>query len=342
MAKPRVFISSTFYDLKHIRSSLDMFIRGMGYEPILSENGNIAYSSDSPLDESCYREATTADMFIIIIGGRYGSEISSTRDDVDHSFYSKYESVTKKELETAFNSEIPLYILVQSEVYSEYKTYLKNIDNDNITYAHVDSINVFKLLTFISSKKRNNPTFQFDKYSQIESWLKEQWAGLFRDMLNEKTEKSQLSALSNQVLELKEVNKTLKIYLETVLKEVTSDKKLSSKIIKDEDKRLSDNKTLALLSKNNWYKFIKKNFKIPVESYASLMQKVRTYKEYLDEIRTVAIQNGLVMEDLDSAFSLMEATLVEFNSAQYSLNETRDILGLPPLKSLPKALKEDE
>ncbi len=72
------------------------------------------------------------------------------------------------------------------------------------------------------------------------------------------------------------------------------------------------------------------------------MQKVRTYKEYLDEIRTVAIQNGLAMEDLDSAFSLMEATLVEFNSAQYSLNETRDILGLPPLKSLPKALKEDE
>jgi hypothetical protein len=72
MAKPRVFVSSTFYDLKHIRSSLDIFIESLGFEPILSEKGDIAYSPDHPLDESCYREVQTSDIFVLIIGGRYG------------------------------------------------------------------------------------------------------------------------------------------------------------------------------------------------------------------------------------------------------------------------------
>ena len=39
MARPRVFVSSPYYDLKHIRSSLDSFIDRLGYEPVLSEKG---------------------------------------------------------------------------------------------------------------------------------------------------------------------------------------------------------------------------------------------------------------------------------------------------------------
>jgi hypothetical protein len=38
MAKPRVFISSTFYDLRHVRADLERFIKDMGYEPVLSES----------------------------------------------------------------------------------------------------------------------------------------------------------------------------------------------------------------------------------------------------------------------------------------------------------------
>ncbi|HHH2041938.1 TPA: DUF4062 domain-containing protein, partial [Yersinia enterocolitica] len=182
MAKPRIFVSSTYYDFKHIRSSLELFIRNMGYDPILSENGNIAYVSDMPLDESCYKEANLADMLILIIGGRYGSEVSNARkigggDDKD--FYSHYESVTKKEFETAFSANIPIYILIQSDVYSEYKTYVNNEENNTICYAHVESINVFKFIKDVLTKAKNNPTLSFERFSQIESWLKEQWAGLF-------------------------------------------------------------------------------------------------------------------------------------------------------------------
>lgn len=37
MAVPRVFVSSTWYDLKYIRENLKYFIRGLGYEPVLAE-----------------------------------------------------------------------------------------------------------------------------------------------------------------------------------------------------------------------------------------------------------------------------------------------------------------
>jgi hypothetical protein len=42
MARPRIFISSTYYDLKYIRASLDLFIESLGFEPVLSEKGDIA------------------------------------------------------------------------------------------------------------------------------------------------------------------------------------------------------------------------------------------------------------------------------------------------------------
>jgi len=35
MAKPRIFVSSIYYDLKHIRASLSLFIDSLGYESIL-------------------------------------------------------------------------------------------------------------------------------------------------------------------------------------------------------------------------------------------------------------------------------------------------------------------
>jgi hypothetical protein len=100
MAKPRVFLSSSYYDLKHFRASLDIFIERLGFESILSEKGNIAYNPDLPLDESCYREAQTADIFVLLIGGRYGSEISGERRTAGHKFFERYDSITKKEYET--------------------------------------------------------------------------------------------------------------------------------------------------------------------------------------------------------------------------------------------------
>jgi hypothetical protein len=182
----------------------------LGYEPILSEKGDIAYSPDTPLDESCYREVRNADIFVLIIGGRYGSEKSDAKTGASKEFYERYDSITKQEYKTAVSEDIPVYILIERAVYADFENFLKNKDNTSFKYAHVDSANVFTLIEEILAQSRNNPVYQFDRYSDIEGWLREQWAGFFRELLNRTSGQQQLSSLSAQVTELAEVNKTLK------------------------------------------------------------------------------------------------------------------------------------
>lgn len=74
MAKPRVFISSTYFDLKNIRADLERFIKSQGYEPVLNERGHIAYGTKEKLEEYCYKEIQISDILISIVGGRYGSQ----------------------------------------------------------------------------------------------------------------------------------------------------------------------------------------------------------------------------------------------------------------------------
>ena len=48
MARPRIFISSTFYDLRQVRSDMERSIRELGYEPVRHETEAIPYSNDEP------------------------------------------------------------------------------------------------------------------------------------------------------------------------------------------------------------------------------------------------------------------------------------------------------
>lgn len=238
MARPRIFISSTYYDLKHLRSSLENFVESLGFDAVLSEKGNIAYIPDIALDESCYKEVGNIDIFVIIIGGRYGSEKSKTRTGTPKQFYENYDSITKQEYESALSQDIPIYILIEKSVYAEYETYRKNKGNKAIIYAHVDSVNIFHLIEKILSQSQNNPIQQFDRYADIEGWLKEQWAGLFRDLLKRMSSQKQLASLDLQVSVMAEINTTLKTYLETIISEIVPTK--SESLIESETERIKN------------------------------------------------------------------------------------------------------
>lgn len=41
MSKPRVFVSSTYYDLKYVRERLERFISAYCFEPILFEKDEV-------------------------------------------------------------------------------------------------------------------------------------------------------------------------------------------------------------------------------------------------------------------------------------------------------------
>lgn len=255
MAKPRVFVSSTYYDLKHIRASLSLFIDSLGYESILFEKGQIAFISDDPLDISCYSEAEAADIFVLIIGGRYGAPTSSTEFiSKKPNQYTTYNSITRKEYETASENHIPTYILIEKGVYSEYQTYKRNKNNENIEYAHVDSINIFKLIDDIHQKPNNNPIFSFEKYNEIEDWLKEQWAGLFKNFLIRQGSSKKLDSLQSQIKNLEALNSTLKIYLETLMLDNNADQKQD--IIKQENKKINELSSHDKLKSNNFFRYL--------------------------------------------------------------------------------------
>ncbi|MFI5453745.1 DUF4062 domain-containing protein [Pedobacter sp. UC225_61] len=240
MAKPRVFLSSTYFDLKHVRRHVEAFIKQMGYESVLFESGDIPFHHDQALDESCYAEIDTCHILILIIGGRYGS--SATNDATQQEKEQKekeisfYNSITKKEYEKAREKGIPIFIFVEKGVYGEYDTFKKNRTNKTISFAHVDSVNIFRLLDEIIAQRTNNFVKGFENFDDITTWLKEQWAGIFADFLSRRTTDTKIKNLQEQIEELKEISGALKVYNEAIL--VSTKAKDGTKLIKQEELKL--------------------------------------------------------------------------------------------------------
>ena len=319
MPRPRIFVSSTYYDLKHIRSSLDNFIESLGYDSVLSEKGDIAYSPDVPLDESCYREATGTDIFVLIIGGRYGSSASNEEKKPSHSFFDRYDSITKKEYDTAWSRDIPIYILIEQNVYSEYQTYLRNKSMKSIQYAHVDSINIFQVIEEILSKPRNNPMHTFERFPDIEAWLREQWSGLFRELLQRMSNQKQISTLSSQVETLGAINITLQRYLESIISKLSPDE--APELIKSERARIEEIEHLEQLKRNMYYNGAFGQRGVEIQYFKEALLKAKTYSEFVDTI--VALTGNLSSKKELSSYGNMTETICD-------INEAREILGKEP------------
>ena len=179
--KPRVFVSSTYFDLKHVRERIERFIDNYGFEPVLFESDNVIFEHNKPLDLSCYNEVKLCHMMILLIGGRYGTIVSGDNlTEKKESYDNEYISITRKEFETASKMNIPVFIFIEKNVYAEYHTYNKNkkffddkINSDTgntFSFAHVDDVNVFK---FINSVERI-ALKTFEKIEDIENYLQNQ------------------------------------------------------------------------------------------------------------------------------------------------------------------------
>ncbi|MEJ8839719.1 DUF4062 domain-containing protein [Ramlibacter sp. AN1133] len=326
MAKPRVFVSSTYYDLKHIRASLDLFIDSLGFEPVLSEKGDIAYTHDRPLDESCYREAENSDIFVLVVGGRYGTEVSNDKKRVSKEFFERYDSITRKEYESAAARDIPIYILLEKGVHSEYQTYLRNKEVESISYAHVDSVNVFVLIEDILSRPRNNPVQTFERFEEIETWLRDQWAGLFRELLRRQSQQQQLAGLSAQVGELKATNETLKKYLEAVM--LGADRTESSRLIESEEQRLLSLRREEAASKNDWVKYVAGRVELPVTAVVEAVRAANGREDFVKSVYKLSPASGNEKRTIAD-------TLRKSATARRDLNEARMLLGLQPFSEEP-------
>src|SRR6266487_1052058 len=181
MAKPRVFISSTFYDLRQIREDIERFIQQLGYESVRNETGEITYGNQFSPEEYAYREAESCDIFVSIIGGRFGT-VSAQEPDT---------SISQRELRRALQRGIQVFIFIQKDVYTEYRTYLVNKDTPDMRFRFADNVLIYKFIEELEQLRVNNPIAPFDTAADITAYLQSQFSGLFWRLMKEQREASQ-------------------------------------------------------------------------------------------------------------------------------------------------------
>lgn len=172
MTCPRIFISSTYYDLKHVREIIREFVKALGYEPVLSEFSDIFYQPGDTVQNSCLSEISSCNIFVLIVGKRYGS-----------CFPGDSLSITHREYIEAQNQSIPIYSFVDLDVLHDYEFHNKNTDADKCNYRVVEDTTIFGLINDIQEASTDNALIAFTSIADILNHLKKQWAGLFKNFL---------------------------------------------------------------------------------------------------------------------------------------------------------------
>jgi len=196
VAAPKVFVSSTCFDLGEIREQLKRFIRSFGFEPVLSDNGDVFYHPDLHTHEACVHEISNCQLFILIIGGRFGGEYVSDKN----------KSITNAEYTSARESKIPVFTYVRNGVLSNHHIYQQNKKKDfaaSIEYPAIEkqehALNIFSFIDEVRKAPTNNAFEGFEGFPDIEEHLKKQWAGMFFDFLKSREVKSQIDATNHLI-----------------------------------------------------------------------------------------------------------------------------------------------
>lgn len=161
---PTVFLSSTFYDLRDIRGDVSHFVENeLGYRLLASEHSSFPVDPSVDTIENCRRRVESdADIFILIIGGRYGSVPSGLKC-----------SVTNIEYDTARINSLPVFAFVRHEVLALMPVWERNSTAD--FSAVVDSAELFGFINQVRTTDRVW-TFPFERASDVVSTLRTQLA----------------------------------------------------------------------------------------------------------------------------------------------------------------------
>lgn len=225
MPSPKVFISSTCYDLGMAREQLRSFLLRIGYDPVMSEYSDVLYDPRTHTHTSCIQEVPNADMIVVLIGSRFGGKIipeALSNIDLENLANSSFDvtvlddpeklSITQLEVLKAIDSSVPVFAFVEENVMHDHFVYLKNKDLvEKIKFPSIDKPEsakyIFEFINFLHHRNKGNSVISFSKIEDIESHLKKQWGGLFQRLLREQREhlheSRKMFAISEQIEDLK-------------------------------------------------------------------------------------------------------------------------------------------
>lgn len=217
MPIPRVFVSSTCYDLADERDSLSAFCSDFGFDVALSEKGDIFYHPDLHTHVSCTREVSACQLFVLVIGGRFGGKYVAD----------KTKSITNAEYESARELGIPIFTFVKQDVLSDHNLWQKNKDQpfaDKITYPSIDKQDhaqeIFSFIDRVRLAPTNNGFFGFRLAKEIFGYLRKQWAAMFFEYLQNRALSRQLSATTETLTSLTAASEKIEEIVRNIYKNV--------------------------------------------------------------------------------------------------------------------------
>lgn len=171
---PTVFISSTVDDLRHVRDAVRATVEEIGYQPIMSEYGEIGYMGGDAAEDACYRTVPECQLVVLIIGKRYGSAARNKPD----------KTITELEFEKALEAGSRIITLVDKEVLGFKKVFDANPHGNKVKYPGMNAPQkTFEFISRVSRSATKNAILPYSTASDVRGLLKRQFAVLFHDLL---------------------------------------------------------------------------------------------------------------------------------------------------------------
>lgn len=225
MPSPKVFVSSTCYDLGVARELLRSFLLRLGYEPVMSEYSDVLYDPRTHTHTSCLQEVPNADMVVVLIGSRFGGKIvpeALSSVDLEALVKSSFDvtvleepeklSITQLEVLKAIDAGVPVFAFVDEKVMHDHHVYQKNKELvERIKFPSIEKSEsaryIFEFINFLQHRNKGNSVTKFGKVEDIEIHLRKQWGSLFQRLLREQrevvSESRKMFSISEQIDDLK-------------------------------------------------------------------------------------------------------------------------------------------
>lgn len=181
----------------------------------MSEEGDVFYDPKIHTHDACVAEIPNCQLFILIIGGRYGGK-----------YKNEDYSITNAEYKKAIELKIPIFTLIEQSVYNEHLFYTKNkknsnVDENKIIYPNVDNIKIFEFIDEVRKSSINNAFAPFRNFNDIESYLKKQWAGMMYSFLQKNNEEKRIQ---DTLSVISHMNEKIEMLSKQILESVGTDK----------------------------------------------------------------------------------------------------------------------
>ncbi|WP_339883809.1 DUF4062 domain-containing protein [Polaribacter vadi] len=316
--KPNIFISSTINDLSHLRDSIRDLISELGYNPIMSEYGDIGYLPSESAEDSCYLAMKDCQMSVMIIGKRYGSISENGL------------SITHNEFRTARERKIPVIFLVNEEVLSFKRVFEANNKENQMNFPGMENPSqIFELIKEFSESKYNNGLITYNNVQSAKKNLKQQLAHIVGDLLKRKFDPVQSE-------------------IKDILSEITTLRHLLLKNEQEIAQQFSVAFRFLLNEENDYLRDISETISGSLEKAVPELLKHNSFKSYLEfkkveisEMDTKSAQEKLNMEKSQDAFKSGEIIKVCYSGLPFETSRNRASIGGEPNYDVKPISKED-